>query len=301
MSQSRPVRALVIGRSGQLARALAAVSDASVLFRCLGRGDGLDATRADQLVAALRSEQPDLVVNAAAYTAVDMAESEPDLAFALNCESPRLLARLCAEEDIPLIHISTDYVFDGEKNDAYVETDPVRPLNVYGASKAAGEAAVREATQMHLILRTSWLYSRFGGNFVATMLNLATREELRIVADQRGCPTAAEDVAEAIKAIIRRLEEGVVDPFGTFHLAGQGTASWFEFAQAIFELRTTAGRRGPRLTAIATSDYPTAARRPMNSTLDCSKVARTYGIALPPWRQSLATVLREMASERSPS
>jgi dTDP-4-dehydrorhamnose reductase len=293
---------LVIGREGQLAQALRLISAEEVPFVCLGRGDGVDITNARSMQQAMEQHRPDIVVNAAAYTAVDRAESEPETAFAINRDGVAVLAELCAERKVTLIHVSTDYVFDGSKSSAYVEDDPIAPLGVYGASKAAGERALREKLEQHLILRTSWVYSQFGGNFVKTMLRLAeTKDEVRIVADQQGCPTAAEDLAEAITSIVRSLRSGGRPIFGTFHLAGRGETTWCGFATEIFALRAAQGRRTPRVTAVGTTDYPTAAKRPANSRLDCGKIEKAYGVMLPPWQKSLTAILEALATrERAP-
>jgi dTDP-4-dehydrorhamnose reductase len=272
------------------------ISAPGTSFLCLGRGDGVDITDSQSLRQAIDACAPDIVVNAAAYTAVDRAESEPEAAFAINRDGVAELAALCAERSVPLIHISTDYVFDGRKLSPYTEDDPIAPLGVYGASKAAGESALRQRAEQHVILRTSWVYSQFGSNFVKTMLRLAeTKDEVKVVADQHGCPTAAEDLAEAIKSIVRAMRSRRQPAFGTFHLAGQGATNWCDFARAIFEMRAAKGHRTPRVVAISTADYPSAARRPANSRLDCSRIEQAYGIVLPPWRKSLASILEALA------
>lgn len=233
-----------------------------------------DITDAIAVRTVLAQAQADLIINAAAYTAVDKAESEVERAFAINRDGAANLAGT----GLPLIHISTDYVFDGAKRGAYVETDPVAPLGIYGRSKAEGEVAAAGA----VILRTSWVYGIEGANFVKTMLRLgAERDVLRVVDDQRGCPTFADDLAEAVLTIAARPVPGI------YHLAGAGEASWFEFAEAIF-----AGRPGPRLEAIMTEDYPTAAARPANSVLDCSKAKATFGVELPHWKDGLKRMLK---------
>ncbi len=295
-SQAGEGPVLIIGRSGQVARALDECGFGDAPHVALGR-DSVDLTDAEALTRAFAVHRPRLVVNAAAYTAVDMAESERDLAFAVNAEGPAHLAALCAGAGIPLIHISTDYVFDGRKTASYVEDDPLAPPGVYGASKAAGEAAIRERLAEHVILRTSWVYSATGGNFVKTMLRLAeAHDELNVVDDQHGAPTYARDIAEAIGTIVARLSEGE-SAYGTYHLAGSGETTWCGFARAIFADAAARGRRAPKITAIATEDYPTAARRPMNSRLDCAKIERAYGIRLPAWEASLDLCLDEMLGE----
>ncbi len=290
---------LVIGRSGQVAQALGALSGPDMRFVCVGREDGVDVTKPATLAAAIAAYRPDIVVNAAAYTAVDKAESEPAAAFAANRDGPGVLAALCAAENLPLIHISTDYVFDGTKPAPYVEDDPIAPLGVYGASKAEGEAAVRAAGGPHLILRVAWVYSPGGQNFVRTMLRLAeTRDELGVVTDQIGSPTAAGDIAAAIRTICLRIRrDGRLTGGQTFHLTGSGTTHWHDFAAAIFAASGTAGRKVPRLRAIATADYPTPAKRPANSRLDCARIAAAYGIVMPDWRDSLAGVMKILIAE----
>ena len=254
-----------------------------------------DITRREAVAAALDAAHPDLVVNLAAYTAVDRAESEPAAAHAVNCAGAANVAAACARRGTPLIHLSTDYVFDGDKRGAYVEDDSVNPLGVYGRTKEAGERAVREALPRHVILRTSWVYGAFGQNFVKTMLRLgAERPVLRVVADQHGSPTAAADIAAALVAITARLGEPD-PPWGTYHFAGGGgVTTWHGFAEAIFALAAPRLGPMPRVEAIATADYPTAARRPANSVLDCAKIARAFGVAAPPWRESLARVVAEL-------
>ncbi len=236
-----------------------------------------------------------LVVNAAAYTAVDRAESEPELAFAANRDGPAHLALACAKTGAPLIHLSTDYVFDGGKKGPYLETDPVSPLGVYGRSKAEGEAKVRAHLREHIILRTSWVYGVHGHNFVKTMLRLAReRKVIRVVADQQGCPTSAADVAEAILAIAARLQG---NRWGTYHYCGEGPTTWHAFAEAILvEARKHTLLVAEQVEPITTAQYPTPARRPANSVLDCSLVARTFGIEPPPWRESLTHVISELFS-----
>jgi len=287
---------LVVGRQGQVARALSqAPWPSGIRLSCRGR-EAIDLADPPAASAAVRGLRPDLVINAAAFTAVDLAESESEAAFAINRDGAGALARACAEIGIPLVHLSTDYVFDGCKSGPYVEQDPVNPLSVYGASKEAGEQAVRAALPAHLILRTSWVYAPQGKNFVLSMLARATQDsELRIVDDQQGCPTAAAEIARAIVAASGRLLAGT-GVFGTFHFCGAGSTSWHGFARAIFDL---AGGPQPRLKAIPSSEYPTPARRPANSGLDAGKFHRLYGIVARPWRESLADCLAEIAAQRA--
>ena len=289
-------RVLVVGRRGQVARALAEAGwPEGVSLSCFGR-DEIDLAAPTSVARAIARRAPDLVVNAAAYTAVDRAESEPEAAFAVNRDGPAALAEACAGLGVPLIHLSTDYVFDGGKEGAYVEDDPVNPLCVYGASKAAGEQAVRRILPAHVILRSAWVYAPEGRNFVRTMLRLARdSDEIRVVDDQRGCPTAASEIARAIVAISGRLLAGS-GAFGTFHFCGTGSTSWHGFAQAIFEF--SQGPR-PNLVPIPTSAYPTPARRPANSVLDGAEIRRLYGVAGRPWRESLARCLVEIAARET--
>jgi dTDP-4-dehydrorhamnose reductase len=233
------------------------------------------------------------VINAAAYTEVDRAESDEAEAFAVNAEAPQRMAAETARHGIPFIHISTDYVFDGRKGAPYVETDATGPVNAYGRSKLAGECGVRETSVRHVILRTSWIYSQFRKNFVRTILRLAAeRERLTIVADQRGCPTAAQDIAGACLDIAARCgADPEASPYGIFHYAGGGDATWFEFAKAIIEQSAVSTGKAPQIMPIRTEDYPTPAKRAADTRLDCSKVVHAYGVTLRPWRQALQETL----------
>ena len=235
-------------------------------------------------------------MNAAAYTAVDLAESDIAEARRGNEIGPAVLAAACAGASVPLIHISTDYVFDGTKPGAYVESDPVAPLNVYGRTKVAGEAAVRQALRRHVILRTAWVYSEFGKNFLKTMLRLATtHDELRVVADQRGSPTSARTIADAILRIAPRLYGGD-DVYGTYHFTAAGVTTWHGFATRIIATAAPLTGRHPRVIAIATADHPTATRRPANSQLDCRRFAQTFGIAAPPWADEVDRTTRAIVA-----
>jgi dTDP-4-dehydrorhamnose reductase len=279
----RPI--LVTGGSGQLASALA--SGAGVLR--IGR-PVFDFDRPDTIEASFRAADPRLVVNAAAYTAVDAAETDADAAYRANRDGPALLAELCAAANIPLIHISTDYVFDGAKPSPYVETDPVGPQGIYGASKLAGEQAVAASGAKAIILRTAWVYAATGRNFVRTMLAVGkTRDRLTVVGDQVGCPTTAADLADAIRAIIRRLDQAGWDPAyqGVFHAAGSGETSWHGLAVATFQEASRHGAKVPEVAPITTADWPTPAKRPANSRLDCTRLQQVFGVRLPQWRQSL--------------
>jgi dTDP-4-dehydrorhamnose reductase len=288
---------LVTGGSGQLARALLEAAPERVTV--VGR-PAFDFDRPDTIAATICGARPALVVNAAAYTAVDAAEDDAAAAHRANRDGPAALAALCATAEIPLVHVSTDYVFDGAKGAPYVETDPVAPQGVYGSSKLAGEQAVLASEARAMILRTSWVYASTGRNFVRTMLGLArTREHLTVVADQRGCPTTAADLAEAILAIAQRiLRNGWHPAFaGVFHAAGSGGTTWFGLASALFAEAARHGARTPALTPITTAEWPTRARRPADSRLDCTKLATVFGVRLPDWQDGLArTVDRIFAS-----
>ncbi|WP_416357721.1 dTDP-4-dehydrorhamnose reductase [Aureimonas phyllosphaerae] len=287
------MRIVVTGRQGQVVSALLERGPAAgVDIVALGRPD-LDLADAASIRAAVSAARPDAIVSAAAYTAVDKAESEPDLAFAVNAEGPAALAAVAAELGVPIVHLSTDYVFSGEKTDPYVESDPTGPVSVYGRSKLEGERRVAQAQPNHAILRTAWVYSPFGANFLKTMLRLGeTRDAVNVVADQHGTPTSALDIADAVIAVARRLAADP-DPSlrGTFHLTGSGEATWADFAKAIFTEREA--RTGKRVTVgrIGTADYPTPARRPANSRLSGEKLGRVYGLVLPDWRVSTKAVL----------
>ncbi len=299
-------RIAVIGGTGQVARALAAreaaASGGGGAIIARGRPD-VDITDHHSLASFLYAVQPAVVVNAAAYTAVDRAESEPEAAFRTNAEGPARLAVMCAAARAPLIHVSTDYVFDGTKAVPYAEDDALCPISVYGASKAAGEDAVRAGTPHHVILRTSWVYDAEGRNFLRTMLRLgAERDEVRVVGDQHGAPTSADDLAGAILSIAARLAGRETDGlWGTYHLTAGGETTWHGFAARIFERAAAAGIKTPRLEAIPTDAYPTAARRPANSRLDTSKIAGAFGISLPPWQagvdRTVARIVDASAAE----
>ena len=290
------MRLLVAGAKGQLGLELCRRGPHygfDVIPLDLPEFDITDPFRVDEELAR---KDISLVVNAAAYTAVDKAESEREIAFAVNSEGPRHLALACARRKIPLIHVSTDYVFDGNKGRPYIEADPICPIGIYGESKAAGEKAVREALETHIILRTSWLYSSHGSNFVKTILRLAgEREELRVVADQYGCPTHAADLAEAILSIAERIHGNGSNSWGTYHYCGKGITSWHGFAQEICRLgKRHTTLRAKAVNAISTEEYPTPAKRPPYSVLDCMKIEKCFGLTRKPWQNSLAEMLARM-------
>lgn len=284
------MRILVIGRGGQLSQSLSehAANRTGLELRSCGRPQ-LDLDRPDTIGDHISAHRPDIVVNAAAYTAVDKAEVETKRAFSINRDGAATAARAAAKVGAGFIHISTDYVFDGCKMEPYVEQDEPRPINVYGRSKLEGEYAVLAAHPRALVLRTSWVHSPFGSNFVKTMLRLgAERPLLRVVQDQIGNPTSALDLAAAILSVAPLLRE---QSGGLYHISGTGSTSWYEFANFIFEEARRRGGPTPALEAIPSSEYKTSARRPSNSRLNCSALASRFGITLRPWRESVADTI----------
>lgn len=293
------MRLAVTGKNGQVVSALLALASAELEIVALGRPE-LDLTQPETVLKALREVKPDAVVSAAAYTAVDKAESEPDIAFAVNRDGARAVAQAASDLGIPLIHLSTDYVFDGAKDTAYVESDPTGPTSVYGRSKLEGERAVSEATDNYVVLRTAWVYSEYGNNFVKTMLRLGeNRDEINVVADQFGCPTSANDIAAAVVTIARKLVEDSSAPLrGVFHLSGTGETNWANFAKQIFAFSAETGGKSIVVNDITTAQYPTPARRPANSRLDCSKLEEVYGIKLPSWQTSTRAAVTAFAQSK---
>lgn len=287
------MRVIVIGTSGQLATELHRQAPGGALE--LFAPEKLDASSQSSLCELLDRARPELIINASAYTAVDRAETERERAFAVNETAPRLMAEWCRAQNAALFHISTDYVFDGQKSDAYREDDATAPLGIYGQSKLAGERAVRAALPRHLIVRTSWVFSAHGQNFVKTMLRLAReRDELRVVADQHGRPTSAADLARVLWTLATRLAAERELAWGTYHFAGAGETTWYDFAVAIVEQQRAVTGRAPRVTAIGTADYPTPARRPAHSTLDTARFEGTFGLAPHAWRDDLQEVVRHL-------
>ena len=279
---------LIAGASGQVGHELAIAQGLHRLIP-LTRSD-LDIESPEAIEKAFDTHKPDIVINAAAYTAVDKAEHESDAAFAINRDSVGNLARACKQAGIPLLHISTDYVFDGEKNGAWREDDPIAPQSTYGLSKAAGEAMLRDSLDQHIILRTSWVFSATGSNFVKTMLRLGKeRDELGIVDDQHGCPTSARSIAAVLLHIAHRYLEGREVSWGTYHYCNQPETSWYDFARAIFE--TAAGYENLKLKPIKTSEYLTPAARPKNSVLDCGKLETDFELKPAEWLDELRNVL----------
>ena len=291
---STAIRILQFGATGQVAHALLRATDGQFAVRALTRSDA-DFLHPAQIADAIaRSDAADVVINATAYTAVDKAESDEAGAQTVNSESVGALARACAKRSVPLIHLSTDYVFDGTKSTPYLEDDAPHPVSAYGRSKLAGEEAIRSAGRLHAIVRTSWVYSAQGSNFVKTMLRLGReRPELRVVDDQHGAPTSSTSIARAVLTMAERIVRApAAECFGTFHYTDAGETTWRRFAEAIF------ARAGldVRVVPITTAEYPTPARRPANSRLDCAKIERVFGVSRTHWQESLARVLDELAA-----
>jgi len=289
------LRILIIGQHGQVSRALQ--SRLSGMGELLVRGsDQLDLAQPDSLPTSIEALRPGLIINAAAHTAVDQAESEPERAFAINATAPGILAQIAVGLGIPLIHYSTDYVFDGLKPAPYTEDDTPNPLSVYGRSKLAGENAICQAGGPHLILRTSWVYSTEGRNFLLTMQRLLQEKpQLRVVADQIGAPTWAGTIADSTAQLIERWQAGRPGAWGTYHLTAQGETSWFGFAQTIGENLLERHKPCALLEPIASSAYPTPAPRPLNSRLDCTRLLREWGVSQPDWRSALQRCLAGQA------
>ena len=292
------MRVLVTGREGQLARGLLEAADSvGIQVLAIGRPD-IDVADERSVTAVIARERPDIVVNAAAYTAVDKAESEPAVALAVNALGAEAVARACAAHSIPIIQISTDYVFDGMKDGPYVENDFTAPINVYGRTKLEGEQRVAKVCQRHLILRTAWVFSPWGANFVRTMLRLATtRPSIGVVDDQRGSPTSASHLARIVLEIAARV---VTDPtsarWGIYHAVGGGETSWFGFAREVFRHAAAQGLPVADVAPIATSAYPTPARRPANSRLNCDKLRLAFGLELPDWRLGVEDCVARLAA-----
>ncbi|MCB1544029.1 MAG: dTDP-4-dehydrorhamnose reductase [Rhodoblastus sp.] len=292
------MRVVVTGLVGQVVSAMIERAPRDVELIALGRPQ-LDLAHRDAVLATLRASRCDVIVNAAAYTAVDKAETEPDIVMRINGEGAGYVAEIAAELRAPLVHLSTDYVFDGLLDRPYREDDPTNPTGAYGRSKLAGEQKIAALCANCAILRTAWVYSPFGANFVKTMLRLGeTRFEIGVVADQLGNPTYAIDIADAVFTIARRLR---TDPSqnlrGIFHMTGAGEASWADFAECIFAEAAAWGRAPVAVKRITTADYPTPARRPANSRLDNSRLAQAFGITLPDWRQSTKICVARLLSD----
>jgi dTDP-4-dehydrorhamnose reductase len=284
------MRLLVFGETGQLARELARRCPPDVEASFVGRVDA-ELSEPSSCAAAIIDSAADVVINAAAWTAVDLAEAEEAAATVANGAAPGAMARACAAKGIPFLHVSTDYVFDGAGDAPFAPGHAPAPLNAYGSSKHAGEAAVRASGARHVILRTSWVFSGFGNNFLKSMLRLGReREALKVVSDQVGGPTPAAALADALYAAARAMTRG--QPGGTYHFSGAPDVSWAEFARAIM----VAAGLSCRIEDIVTADYPTAARRPLNSRLDCSRFTRDFGMNRPDWRKALNDILKELGA-----
>lgn len=297
MSSSHSGKILVIGRTGQVAQALAHAGARRVVN--VGRPE-LDLLDAASLSRALEHYAPAIVINTGGFTKVDQAEAEPDAAFALNVDGPRVLARLCAGRAIPLIHLSTDCVFDGTLARPYRPDHPPSPLSTYGRSKLAGEHAVAEACDQHLIVRVSWIFSHLAENFVRTMLTLAqTKEAVTVVSDQIGCPTHAPALAKALLVIADAVSEKGFSGWGTFHLAGSGETDRASFARKIFEVSRQHAGPNASVRGVRTADFPTPASRPLNARLDMAGTTEMFGLTLPPWQAGIADavpiLVRELA------
>lgn len=292
------MKTLLTGAEGQVGWEIVRRAAAHRIFLMGFPRNDLDITVPDSVHRAFGAIRPGLVINAAAYTKVDLAESEPDAATRVNRTGPALLAECCADDGIPMIHISTDYVFDGRKKTPYSEKDPLSPLGVYGRSKAEGEAEVRRKLSRHLIVRTSWVYGVHGSNFLKTMLKMGKeRDRLRVVDDQFGCPTAAADIADAVLTLAQKINDGDEIPWGTYHYCGDGITSWHRFAVEIFRVARRFGYSFlPEIEPIPGSEYSTLARRPNFSALDTTRIKETFQIYPRPWRESLAKVVEELLS-----
>ena len=290
---SKALKVLICGQHGQVSRALQQRLGGVAEFIVLGR-DQLDLAQPQQIRQQVRALAPQLIINAAAHTAVDQAQNEPELAFAINATAPGILAEEALALGVPLLHYSTDYVFDGCKTAPYNESDAPHPLGVYGQSKLAGEQAIRDVGGAHLILRTSWVYSNHGKNFLLTMQRLLQEKpHLRVVADQVGAPTWASTIAHSTRLLIERWQAGLAGTWGTYHLSAAGETSWFGFTQAIAEHLQAQGKPCATLEAIPSSAYPTPAPRPLNSRLDCKRLADEWGVTQPDWRSALRECLAE--------
>lgn len=294
------MKLLLTGSTGQVGRMILAIAPPAFRIAAPPRAE-LDLTQ-PQTFAPFLDAGPDVVINAGAYTAVDRAESERDLAFAVNRDAAAALAQQCAARGIPLIHFSTDYVFDGSKKGAYVETDATAPLSVYGRSKLEGETAVRALNERHVILRCSWIFGPHGHNFVRSIVARAARgEALRVVNDQRGCPTATSSIAKAILAVARRIAAGGEAVWGTYHYAGQPAVTWFEFAEAIVAEARRWVPATPKIAAIRSEEYVAAAARPANSVLDCAAFTRRFDLAPESWRIPLMESVASIGAALAPS
>lgn len=290
------MKILITGAGGQVGSELIRQGQNRGLQMIAAKHSELDITSQDSVESFIKIKQPGMVINAAAYTAVDKAESEPESAYGVNRDGAANLARSCADSHIPLLHISTDYVFDGDKKGSYFETDPTNPQGIYGKSKLAGEQAVKSILQQHLILRVSWVFGANGNNFVKTMLRMGReRKNLRVVMDQHGGPTWAGDIAATLISLATRWHDGNNIPWGIYHYSGQPVTTWYEFAGAVFpqarKLEMIA--QLPVIEPVPGTEYPTLAGRPLNSQLCCLKISQELGISQPDWHIGLNNTLTE--------
>jgi len=293
------MKVLITGANGQLGRELIRQSwEVNFKFQSVNHQE-LDITNEGQVNQMLTHACPSVVINAAAYTDVDKAEKESDIAYAVNKNGPAYLARYCADHGLTLIHISTDYVFDGTKGRPYHENDPIAPLGVYGQSKAQGEAVIRSTLKNHIILRTSWLYGVYRNNFVKTILKHSQeRTNLRVVADQFGSPTSASDLAKALLTIVKKIAAGEKFDWGTYHYCGKGITTWHGLAEKIIQITKSDGTlQVKQVTPITTAEWPTPTKRPPYSVLDCSHLKSQFGIALKPWQESLKHTIDRLLSQ----
>jgi dTDP-4-dehydrorhamnose reductase len=287
-------KALLTGGTGQVGAAIIGAAARHGFAVTAPPRNVLDLTKVDEIVSVVDSDDWSIIINCGAYTAVDKAQSEPALVNAVNRVAPGIFASEAARRAIPIIHLSTDYVFDGSKTTPYLEDDFVYPLGVYGASKESGEAAVRAYNPNHAILRTAWVVSAGSGNFIDTMLRLAgERDEIGVVNDQIGCPTSAADIAEAVLTIATKMTKDGAQPTGTWHFVNGGSASWYDLAAYIFAAAKASGTKVPKLNAITTADYPTPARRPANSQLDTARITKDFGITPRHWHKAIGDILAE--------
>jgi dTDP-4-dehydrorhamnose reductase len=290
------MKILLTGSKGQLGREVVKAGINAGLDIISMDLPEIDITDSEKLIRIFSELKPSIVINAAAYTAVDLAETQKNLCYAVNQDGPANLTRLCGKNKARLIHISTDYVFDGKADKPYREIDPVSPVNVYGHSKAEGEKAVLAGPGKHIILRTSWLYGRYGKNFIKTMLRMGQEKKtIQVVNDQYGCPTCAYDLAEVIIVIAQRLMENQSNNSGIYHYCGNGITTWYEFAISIFQIAGELGLKNmPLVTPITTSQFPTAAKRPLYTALDCSVIGKSFGVELKPWKHSLKKTIHQI-------
>jgi dTDP-4-dehydrorhamnose reductase len=295
------MRFLLFGGTGQIGKEFLALAFPKNVQVVAPSRSILDLTKAEPTIRMIGDAPWSAVINAAAYTDVDLAEREEHTAFAVNAEAPSCLAEETGRRGIPLIHISTDYVFDGRKGTPYVEQDRVEPLNAYGRSKLAGELGVSAGNARHIILRTSWVYSPYRKNFLKTIVRLvAEQDRLFVVADQRGCPTAAHDIAKTcLNIAIRCASQPNHAPYGVFHYAGAGDASWFEFARAILDMMQTRTGKSIEVTPISAPQYSTPAPRPADTRLNCAAVISAYGVTLRPWQDGISDTLHRLAARKS--